>query len=556
MANESSGSKSANIWPWALITGLAVGFIVGREMGGRGGESGGSDEPSKPTAAAPAPAKAYASEAQFPSGWLKSADLTAVSSAGLNEAQKVAAMQALNERNCECGCGKGSVAFCAKNDAACPKSPKLVDGVVGLAKQGKSLADMLAYLDRENPPKGGGGQQPQAQAPAPAGARKIELPAHAPRKGPKAAKVTIVEFSDFECPFCNRVNPTLKEITDKYPKDVAIVFVNQPLSFHPNAEPAARAFLAAHRQNKAWEMHDRMFANQQALAAANLEKYAQEIGIDVARFKKDMDDPKLKELVQKDQQFANSVGANGTPTFFINGRELVGAQPFPAFQAIIDEEIKKADELIKKGTKLADVYTKLMEQAAAAPPPAPAPSAAPQAPAAKVDIDVGKSPAQGPANAPITVVAFSDFQCPFCSRALPALKQIEEQYKGKVRIAFKHLPLSFHDKAQIAAEASMAAHEQGKFWQYHDKLFENQQALDRPSLEKYAQELGLNLDRFKKALDTGKFKDAVQKDAQLASSVGASGTPTFYINGRQLVGAQPFDEFKKIIDDELATKRN
>ena len=142
------------------------------------------------------------------------------------------------------------------------------------------------------------------------------------------------------------------------------------------------------------------------------------------------------------------------------------------------------------------------------------------------------------------MVAFSDFQCPFCSRAVPTLKQIEDKYKGKVRIAFKHLPLPFHDKAQLAAEASMAANEQGKFWEYHDKLFANQQALDRPSLEKYAQELGLNMAKFKAALDSGKYKKKVEDDAKQGAAVGASGTPTFFVNGKKLVGAQPFDAFK------------
>ncbi len=100
----------------------------------------------------------------------------------------------------------------------------------------------------------------------------------------------------------------------------------------------------------------------------------------------------------------------------------------------------------------------------------------------------------------------------------------------------------------------MAAHEQGKFWPYHDKLFANQGALDRASLEKYAEELGLNMARFRAALDSGKFKDRIEKDKQLAASVGASGTPTFFINGNRLVGAQPVDAFKKIIDEELKKK--
>jgi protein-disulfide isomerase len=380
----------------------------------------------------------------------------------------------------------------------------------------------------------------------------VAIPAGSPRSGPKAAKVTIVEFSDFQCPFCGRVAPTVKEIEKKYPKDVAIVFVNQPLPFHDKAQGAAQAFLAAHRQGKAWEMHDKMFANQQALAGSDLEKYAQEIGLNVPKFKKDFDDPRIKEQIKSDQALANSVGASGTPTFMINGREVVGAQAFAAFQTVIDEEIKKADALLKSGTKIEDVYTKLMEQAAAAPPPAPAAAAPP--PSEKQDVSPGDAPSRGPKNAPVTIVEWSDFQCPFCGRVIPTVKQIEDTYKGKVRLAFKHQPLPFHNNAEMAAEASMAAHEQGKFWEMHDKLFANQQQLDRPSLEKYAQEIGLNMARFKAALDASKFKDRIQKDSAEGMKVGANGTPTFFINGQKVEGAQPFDSFKAVIDRELAKK--
>jgi protein-disulfide isomerase len=420
-----------------------------------------------------------------------------------------------------------------------------------MAREGKTLTDLLAYIDKENPPKGAGA--PQAAAPQ-GGSKKVTIPAHAPRKGPKHPKVTIVEFSDFQCPFCSRVNPTLKEITDKYPKDVAIVFVNQPLNFHAQARDAAKAFLAANKQGKGWEMHDKMFANQQALMMPDLEKYAGELGLNLARFKKDLADPATEKMVAEDQALAGSVGADGTPTFFINGREISGAQPFSAFQPIIDEEIKKADALLKAGTKPQDLYDKLMATAAAAPPPAPAAAAAPAAPTAPVNIEVGGAPVKGPKGAPVTVVLFSDFQCPFCSRAVPTLKEIEDKYKGKVRIAFKHLPLDFHNNAKIAAEASMAANEQGKFWEYHDKLFQHQQQLDRPSLEKYAQEMGLNMSKFKAALDSGKYRKLVEDDARLAGQIGASGTPTFYVNGKQLVGAQPFTAFQPLIDEALAKK--
>jgi protein-disulfide isomerase len=560
MAQESQPARSSIHWGatvWPLVTGLALGFLVGRETAGpRGGSAGEAAAPSAP-AAVPAgtkmPAKIYKSEAEFPAGWVKSADLASVaglSFAGLTDAQKTTALQAMNERDCECGCGMGKIGSCVKKDPNCPRSPKLAKLAVDMSKQGKGLGEILAAIDDQQKPSGGGGGQ--AAAPA-GGSQKVVPAAHDLRRGAKATKVTVVEFSDFQCPFCKRAEPTVKEVLDKYGKDIALVWMNQPLSFHEHAMDAATAFQAAARQgtDKAWALHDKMYDNNTALARADIEKYAGEVGLNVNRFKKDWDDPQIKQEIADDQKVAGQVGANGTPTFFINGRQLVGAQPANAFEAIIDEEIKKADELIKKGTPLKDVYTKLMEQAAAAPKPAAGGDAAPEG---KADVKLGDAPVKGSSSAPVTLIAFSDFQCPFCSRAVPVLKQLEDDYKGKLRIAFKQLPLPFHDKAHLAAEAALAANEQGKFWQYHDKLFANQQNLDRPSLEKYAEELGLNMSKFKAALDSGKYKDKVDADAKEGAAVGATGTPTFFINGTRVVGAQPVDKFKSVIDDELKKK--
>jgi len=394
---------------------------------------------------------------------------------------------------------------------------------------------------------------PAAPAAAAAGGvKKIEAPADSPSFGPKNAKVTIVEWSDFQCPFCARALPALKEIKEKYPKDVRVVFRHQPLPFHQNAQISAEASMAAHEQGKFWEMHDKMFANAQALDRASLDKYAKELGLDVNKFKQALDSGKFKAKVKADADNGMAVGANGTPTFFINGRELVGAQPFPAFKTIIDEDIAKADKLLAAGTKPEQLYEKLLAQGAAAAPAAdPHGDHGAPAPGGVANINVGQAPVKGPQDAPVTIVAWSDFECPFCSRVVPTLKQIEEQYKGKVRMAFKHQPLPFHQNARLAASASMAANEQGKFWEMHDKLFANQRALDRASLEKYAQELGLNLAKFKQALDSNKYDSLISADSSEGSKLGANGTPTFFINGRQLVGAQPFDSFKTIIDEEL-----
>ncbi|MBM7117499.1 DsbA family protein [Archangium primigenium] len=396
---------------------------------------------------------------------------------------------------------------------------------------------------------------PQA-AEAPAQAyRKVDVPNDSPSFGPKDAKVTIVEWSDFECPFCGRVGPTLKQIKETYPKDVRVMFRHQPLPFHPNAKPAAVASMAAHEQGKFWEYHDKLFANQKALDRASLEKYAQELGLNMGQFKAAMDSGKLGDKVEADSAAGNAVGANGTPTFFINGREIVGAQPFDNFKRIIEEEKARADKLLAAGTKPADLYARLIEEGVKSNGAAPAPAAqAAAAEPAVQNIEVGNAPAKGPKNAPVTIVTYSDFECPFCSRVVPTLAQLEKDYKGKIRVAFKNQPLPFHANAKPAALAALAANEQGKFWEYHDKLFANQRALDRASLEKYAQELGLNMGQFKAAMDSNKFEAQLNADMAEATRVGVNGTPSFFINGRSLVGAQPVDAFKRVIDEELKKK--
>lgn len=168
-----------------------------------------------------------------------------------------------------------------------------------------------------------------------------------------------------------------------------------------------------------------------------------------------------------------------------------------------------------------------------------------------VEVDVDDDPAIGPADAPVTIVEFSDYQCPFCARAEATIKQILNTYGGKVRFVYRDFPLGFHQYAKKAAEASECADEQGKFWAYHDLLFANQQALDIDSLKGYAADLGLDLDKFNECLDTGRYASEVEHDMQEGQSYGVRGTPAFFINGHLVSGAQPFSVFKEIIDREL-----
>ncbi|MHB8878813.1 MAG: thioredoxin domain-containing protein [Myxococcaceae bacterium] len=165
-----------------------------------------------------------------------------------------------------------------------------------------------------------------------------------------------------------------------------------------------------------------------------------------------------------------------------------------------------------------------------------------------------KGPSRGPENAKVTIVEFSDFQCPYCSKAHDTVEEVMQAYAGKVRLVFRHFPLEFHKLAPKAAEASLCAHDQGHFWDYHDALFKNQQKLEIADLKAQAAALGLDAAKFDACLDGGAKAAALQEDMAAAKKVGVTGTPAFFINGVSLSGAQPIEEFKKIIDAELAAK--
>jgi predicted DsbA family dithiol-disulfide isomerase len=161
-------------------------------------------------------------------------------------------------------------------------------------------------------------------------------------------------------------------------------------------------------------------------------------------------------------------------------------------------------------------------------------------------------PSRGPENAKVTIVEFSDFECPYCSRAEEAVSKVAERYAGKVRIVFRHYPLPMHSHAVKAAEASMCANDQGKFWEMHKQLFANQKALELADLKGYAKTVGLDETKFASCLESAKMKSLVESDQKAGEEVGVNGTPAFFINGKSLSGALPFEEFEKVIDAELA----
>ena len=212
---------------------------------------------------------------------------------------------------------------------------------------------------------------------------------------------------------------------------------------------------------------------------------------------------------------------------------------------------------LDRGTAELSKVLVAINEARPAAPAAPAPAAARAGrpdPNKHYSVNTKGSPRRGPEKAQLEVVEFSDFQCPFCSRVNPTLNQINEEYGDQVAIVFKHLPLRMHSKAPAAHAAAEAAHRQGKFWEMHDLIFANQRELTQQKYEEYAQQIGLDMDRFRKDAASPAVKKKVDADAAEAARLGVTGTPGFFVNGRFVSGAKPFESFKQLIDEELKEK--
>jgi protein-disulfide isomerase len=376
---------------------------------------------------------------------------------------------------------------------------------------------------------------------------------NSPVLGNPNALVTIIEFSDFQCPYCKRVEPTLKAVREKYGDKVRLVWKNEPLPFHPRAEPAAELAMEgqAEKGNKGfWDLHDRLFESQPKIEDADLDKIAQDAGLDLGKVKEARTNHKYKPLIDADNDLADDMQASGTPHFFVNGRRLVGAQPPEKFNAIIDEEIPKAQALLAKGTAPSALYETLIKDGKGAPE------------IEKKTVALSPhAPARGNMNAKVTIQEFSDFQCPYCKRAEDSVNEVMKNYGDKIKFVWRNMPLPMHQDAPLAAQAAMEAFKQkgnDGFWKMHDLLYANQPSqqaqdgLKREKLDTYAQQLGLDMDKWKAALDSQSHKAEVDADAKVGNDAGINGTPAFIINGYFINGAQPFSKFRKLIEKALA----
>lgn len=339
------------------------------------------------------------------------------------------------------------------------------------------------------------------------------------------APVKITEFFDYQCPFCAATIPALEDALRSYPGKVQLILRNSPLSIHPDSMLAHQAALAAGEQGKFWEMYRLLYANQKRLKPANLLEYARQLNLDLDLFQRRLQSGFYEKAVQQDIALAGSLGVNGTPTFFINGQKLVGAQTSQRLKQAIDNVLNP-------------------KAVAALPPTAP--------PLSAKELDLSYSPVRGPRTAPVTIIEFSDMQCPYCASVAPTLRELLNEHPGNIKWVFKNFPLPFHKDSPLAHRAVMAAANQGKFWEMHDLIFGNQHAIKRDDLMAKASSLGLDMTLFVTDLDSDKTRRLVEADVDEGTRMRVNGTPTFFINGKEYSGALSASRFKAIVDKELS----
>ncbi len=342
--------------------------------------------------------------------------------------------------------------------------------------------------------------------------------------GPVTAPVSIVVYADLECPFSAATLPEVEKVLAAHKGEVRLDVRQFPLTQHEHAPLAHEAALAAAAQGRFLPMVDLIQANQKLMDREQYLHYAALLRLNLVQFKRDLDSHRFAATVQQDLAEGRALGIDTTPTLFVNGTKLAGAQDAPSLEALITRSLAASNPSVNPGD---------------AGNPLPAEDIA--ALAVKPEATLGVT------DAPVTIVEFTDFQCPFCRRAEEPVHQLLAASGKNIHLVYRSFPLDFHAHAELAAEAALAAGAQGKFWPMHDLLFANQTSLDRAHLDDFARQLNLDVARFDDDLSTGKFRAAVASDRALGQRYGVDGTPFFFINGRALVGARSLPELQQAV---------
>ncbi|HSA33251.1 MAG TPA: thioredoxin domain-containing protein [bacterium] len=377
-----------------------------------------------------------------------------------------------------------------------------------------------------------------------------------PLIGDTAAPVTIINFSDFQCPFSKRAFEFFERLLREKGDRVAYVYKHYPLATHREGRRAAKAAIAAARQGKFVEMYRKLFDNNLAISEENITRWAQDIGMDADAFARDYADPDTDRRLHEDVTTGNIFGVRGTPTIFINGRRISGANT-GQIERVIAEEMEKGETLKKNG--VTDPYAEMIKNGLAryVPPKRPLPIVPKDIYAVAIP---PHAPQRGAPGAVITLILFTDLECPFCARFVSTLGELEKEFEGKLRVVSLNLPLKIHPLAVQAAKAAIAAGRQNKFWELHDTLFAEQPEWKKSAnfdqyLDGVAQRLALDMVKFKKDMEDPRTMEIIQRDLALADLIGVRGTPGIFINGRYASGAFPIETFQVTIREEIERAR-
>jgi protein-disulfide isomerase len=264
-----------------------------------------------------------------PDAWKTAETLGDVDLSNLTAVQKKAVLKLLREEDCSCQCGM-KTAECILKDTNCSYSRAMAKIAIQGVKEGKTLTEISKLMDAS----------PKAHRPKVLEAPVVIPVDGSPVRGPADARITLVEFSDFECPYCSVAVKQVDILMAAYPKDIKLIYKQFPLSMHPHAQFAAEASLAAREQGKFWEMYEVLFKNFQHLSRENVMLWAKQIGLDVDKFKADLDSRKFKTVVDKDLADGEAAGVYGTPAFYINGKQYNGQVSLAALKPILAAELK------------------------------------------------------------------------------------------------------------------------------------------------------------------------------------------------------------------------
>ncbi len=373
-----------------------------------------------------------------------------------------------------------------------------------------------------------------------------------PRIGAADAKVTLVEMTDYECPYCARAETTVQALHSIYGGDLRVFVAESPLPMHERADEIAMFALIAEEAGVFEQAHTQLFAEPRKHGDVDLAALGTKLGMG-GFMRSQASQARARKSLEMSQALARTVHATGTPTFFVNGRVISGAQPIETFRTIIDEEIMHANELLESGVARKDLYGAMMQDARKNPAPSPADIEAVENAFVPDAVGVDGLHLAGNTRASHTIVVFTDLECPFCARLDGQLRGFVASHPD-VKVVVRQRPLAMHANARTWAQAAIAADAQGKLPAFMEKAFAERTDRSAAALDKVAGEVGLDVMRLHRDMESASTLETLRGDLALADKLGARGTPTSFVDGHRVVGAQPNASFDDALKKAVAKR--